>query len=525
MSRLYKTYQNNQASLSENEHWVYDKCREGEDNKNVNKEAFGGDAYFYKGACLRYYYNNEKKEYISIEDKNNFKYPYLIHGSSRPGSLFLETIIEKCDNSSITHKILGPCGPKNELNDYINNYLGIFLQLLEKQVIPRNYGNPIYEYISGISGSLDPLIVPVNNINIAPLHIEIKRGIFFPRTKKIITYYLDNNKRDVWENDGNKNILCIFDYWLQNSCQEIKGGFSTLYDILPSIGGIIQLIYYIFYCINYLYNKYIIIQDCNKSFFRNSNSEDTQNSKTKKKFLKFINSIREESQKKYKKEIYKRESIYMPSRDKNIKSLNLNIEIMKNNKNKLKSVKTEINSHKKISNELKHNNNINEFSNSNDLMISLPNNGIYSNANNIELFNKKQNLSISKDKIKNNENASKKKEDLKSSFFHESDKFNSVYFQFSHHLKEFLNQKRKTFKIEILNEKIISRYITFFNYCMAFSGNERKKRGFEVLNKFRKKLLGEEHLFRINIFLYHIEKYFNINEKEKIDIYELYKNL
>ena len=529
MSRLYKTYQTNQASLSENEHWVYDKCREGEDNKNVNKEVFGEEAYFYKGACLRYYYDIEKKEYISIEDKINFKFPYLIHGTGRAGNLFLETIVEKCDNSSITHKILGPCGTKKEINDYINNYLGIFLQLLEKQVITRNYGNPVYEYISGISGALDPLIVPVNNINIASLHIEIKSGVFFPRTEKIITYYLENDQRDVWENDGNKNILCIFDYWLQNSCQEIKGGYSTLYDILPSIGGIIQLIYYIFYCINFLYNKYIIIHDCNKSFFRNYNSEDKQNSKTKKIFLKYINSLRDESQKKYKKDIFKRESILKPNLEKEIRSLNLNIEIMKKKKPKLKSIKTEINSCKKLSDELKNNDkNMNELSNSNDLMISLPNNAINNNLNNnIAIFNKNQNLSISKDKdkIKNNENGFKKKEDLKSSFLHESDKNNNAYFQFSHQLKEFLNHKRKTFKIEILNEKIISKYITFYNYCMSFTGNEERKRGFEVLNKFRQKLLGEEHLFRINIFLYHIEKYFNIKEKEKIDIYELYENL
>ena len=180
----------------------------------------------------------------------------------------------------------------------------------------------------------------------------------------------------------------------------------------------------------------------------------------------------------------------------------------------------------KLSNELKqNNNNINELSNSNDLMISLANNAIYNNTNNIAIYNKKQNFLIPKDKIKDNENGSKKLGDLKNLFFHESDKLNNAYFQFSHQLKEFLNQKRKTFKIEILNEKIISKYISFYNYCMSFLGNEERKRGFEVLNKFRQKLLGEEHLFRINIFLYHIEKYFNIKEKEKIDIYELYENL
>ena len=60
---------------------------------------------------------------------------------------------------------------------------------------------------------------------------------------------------------------------------------------------------------------------------------------------------------------------------------------------------------------------------------------------------------------------------------------------------------------------------------MSFTGNEFRKRGFLVLNKFREKLLGEEHLFRTNIFLYHLEKYFNIKETQKIDIFELYENL
>ena len=80
MSRLYKTYQNDYALLSENEHWAYDKCREGKDNRNDNKNIFGKESSFYKGACLRYYYNIEKKEYFPVEDKNNFKFPYLIHG-------------------------------------------------------------------------------------------------------------------------------------------------------------------------------------------------------------------------------------------------------------------------------------------------------------------------------------------------------------------------------------------------------------------------------------------------------------
>ena len=48
---------------------------------------------------------------------------------------------------------------------------------------------------------------------------------------------------------------------------------------------------------------------------------------------------------------------------------------------------------------------------------------------------------------------------------------------------------------------------------------------FFVLNQFRQKLLGEEHIFRNNIILYHLEKYFNIKEIQKVDILELFENL
>ena len=60
---------------------------------------------------------------------------------------------------------------------------------------------------------------------------------------------------------------------------------------------------------------------------------------------------------------------------------------------------------------------------------------------------------------------------------------------------------------------------------MSYAGNKFRNRGFLILSKFREKLLGEVHMFRTNIFLYHLEKYFNIKETQKIDIFELYENL
>ena len=533
MSHLYKSYQNNQDSLFDNEHWLYDICREGDDNKNVNKEVFHEETYFSRGACLRYYYNNEIKKYFPIEDDINFKYPYLIHGSGRSGNLFLETIIERCDNSSVTNLVLGECGSEDEINDYLNKYMGIYMQLLQKQVITSNYQNPIYEYINGISGILDSSIVPVNNINLAPFNIDIKTGVILPKRKIINTYFFETNRKSTWENNGNKNILAIFDYWLQNDSQIIKGGYNTLYDVLPSIGGIIQLIYYIFYSINYLYNKYIVIQDCNKSFFKMYNSDENISIKDKEKFIKCVNSIRDEvkyiNRNNY-NEIFKRHSFF--GRAKKMKSIkqisNLDLNFDLNNKSKFKKKNM-------IGTEIKPNNNLNkllsyntsqiiDMSNSNDLMISIPSKIIYNNTNNIKIVNKKKRKILTKEKLRTTQ-VSKKNEDLISSQVRESNRKANNYFNFSNQLKEFLSKKQKAFKIEPLNEKILYRFITFYNYLLSFIGNFHKKRVFYIFDKFRKKILGEDHVFRTNLFLYQLKKYFNIKESEKVDIYELYENL
>jgi hypothetical protein len=44
------------------------------------------------------------------------------------------------------------------------------------------------------------------------------------------------------------------------------------------------------------------------------------------------------------------------------------------------------------------------------------------------------------------------------------------------------------------------------------------------LSKYREKVLGEENLFQTKIYLYHLEKYFNLKENKKPDIIELYNS-
>lgn len=520
MSRLYhKTYP---KSLADNEHWVYDICRDGYDNKNIPKEVF--DNSFSKGICLRYYYDINKRKYFPIEDQNNFKYPYLIHGSGRKDNLLLETVIEKCDNNSIITEILGPCGDEKEMNEYLNVHKAIYFNLLEKQVDTENYRKSIYQYLYSISGSLDSINVPVNNINLIPFIIEIKKGVIIPRTEKIITYLYDDNRKATLENNIDEHFLAIFDYWLINSCQIIKGDYSNIYDILPNIGGIIQLIYYIFFSFNYLHNKYLIIQDCNQLFFKifNKENEEKEDIKIKKIFNKYVKSIREEIKLRRSKENLKRKSQL-----KRVNNSSLDIrEWRDNNKKigKMKVIETDIN--KKINIDLLNNANVNneennisnEISNSNDLIIDFPKNNIIKNQTNLGVIRNKKKIVRVVDNFKNNERTNKAKQVYKN----RSSKFSFLYYQFAYQLQEYFYHKNNEFKTESLSANILSQYLTFFNYLLSLVGNENKKRAFFILNQFREKVLSEENLFRTKIYLYHIERYFNLNEVQKTDILELY---
>ena len=502
MSRLYRTYQENKDNLYENEHWVYDLCKDGIDNYNLDNDVFNEEnsKTFGVGACLKYYYDTKNHTYIKIDDKINFKYPYLIHGAGNKNNLYLETIVEKCENSSVTKEILGDCGPQNEINEYLEKYKGIYLQILERQVDTDNYNKPVLQYIYGIGASLNIDSVSVNNINLSPFEIEIKKGTVIPKKQKIITYTFDDNRKATWENKDNKKILSIFDYWIQNSGQVLKGGYQTIYDILPSIGGFIQLIHFIFYSINYLYNKYIIFLDCNKTIFRMINSEDPKDKNIKKIFYDDVLSIRDEVKFREDSRIIaamkKRDSIFITKKAREKKNNNSRVEnIINNNEENDKNI---------------------NFSNSNDLISNFQNSNLI--MNNITVIK-----NIKSKHVNNTYNYNGNKiEEINNITFQDKEKFVT---QFSNQIKEYINNKNKSFKAEPLNSTVTSHFLGFCNFFLSLFKHPQKKKIFFILNHFRRKVLGEEHIFRSNIILYHLEKYFDIKESKKIDIIDLYDNL
>ena len=520
MTRIYNGYKNNFKNLKDNEHWIYDKCRKGVDDKYFPEIVFNNESSIENCICLKYYYNNIDKKYYSIDNKEKFIFPSLDHGTNSKEFKPLNTIVEKCHNDSLFYDILGPCGEENEINNYFNNLGGIYMQLLQKQVEINNYSNPIFKYLEGISSSINENEVTINNINLAPFEIEIKTGVLYPKNKKTKTYSINYNKIETRENN-NKIIVAVFNYWLDNTAIVFKGEYKSLYDVLPSVGGMLQLFYYIFFAFNFIINEYTIMEDSKNLFFQLKNHNNDVKEKTEKiKFLMTLKDIRglirnnqNNTQAKIKKSTNKLNKFSKTRINTNSISLkNQNRQsarvMSKFGKTSYKPNRRAIrlNNDDNISN-----NNINNISNNSNNNIS--NNNISNNScisplninrggNNTNCMNEINRI-IKENKVEYMD-----------------------YSAFSKNLIKFITEKRNSIKSTNYSKIDLKKYTSFYYYIIHLICRKTKEgKAFEIINKFRTKLLSEEHIFNTQIFLYYLEKYFDINESEKIDFTELYNYL
>ena len=537
MTRLHNEYKNIYEKLKDNEHWVYDNCREGIDDKNIPERIFNNKTNFENGACLRYYYNNIDKKYYSIDDEENFVYPSLSHGIPTNEILYLNTIIEKCHNDSILHDILGPCETEDEVNKYFDNINDIYMHLLETQVEAENYENSIFYHLTSISGSVgDDDTISINNIYLSPFEIEIKNGIIYPVTQKIKTYTFNQNGKEIWQNNKNNNIyiLTVFNYWLINTAQVFKGSYNTLFEALSKIGGIIQCLYYIFTGINAIPNGFKITQDSKNLFFqmtkanikeekekvnfgsmsqifRENICNKTINNSTFLNNSKIMNSMEQQSKKDSSIKTAKTQSYTNIKHFNKNKNNNENFEINRASTRRLSKFniyrnKT-VNFEKKI---IKVNDEIDSIS----VIPLIENNNINSRNSIIKTKTMDDHKIINEIKLDFHDDIIDKSPEKKN------------YIHFSQNLSKFILEKRKSIKKPEISSNDLKQFTSLYYFIISIICPKAKKAEFfYIINKFRKKLISEEHLFNNQIFLYYLEKYFDINESEKIDFMELYNYL
>ena len=550
MSNIQEEYKTNPELLSKNDHWVYDECRDGIDNKFLPQDLFKYIS-FKNGLCLRYYYNSNIKLYYPIEDSQNFKYPYLTNiGINLNYSI--STIIEKCNNNSILTKLFGLCGEENDIDNYFKDNFGINLNVLSHEIIPGNYNNEISNYIIGIPRIMKSDKIIDIKLIFTPLKNYFRGGLFFPIKKENITYTFSENYSFDEDKNENSRILSIYNFNLVQTGYIFKIIYQTLYDSFHKIGGIIQLTYYIFFGINYIFNRFKVIDDTKKLFFMLNNEETMNGGEHVIKFSNIVNELRRKHLLKY-------------SSTKILKNISAFQKENRRNKPQIKSKLTHVLNESCIKKNIDLDNSKSIFpfiseknTNSNTNIINIIKNNMINLSDDIDKNDEKSlNLdfdhqikeeiiigridnNISKNNNQNQKNVNSKEKNRlkkervpKKSFHHNFFQFgtnnnnllDNDILDFKILLRKYFNYKKKNFQYEKMTIDKINHFFKISNYIASLFCYKEPRNYFIALDNFRIKLLSEEHFFRTHNYLYLFEKYFDLQESKKIDIIELYKNL
>ena len=487
--------------------------------------------------CIRYYYNSSEKKYYTLEDEK-FSWPHLEHGISQRNNIYLTTIIQKCSNDSIINKIFGECPSQKEIDDYVSKYFGIYLYFTDTQVDPTNYKNPVQKYLQTINTGIGtPQTYVESYIHYSPIKVRTNEGALFGATKEINSFYFDFNRKGSANNDPKYFIITKYYHLMQNNVQIYERKYNNIFDLLSEIGGVVQFIFYIFYFVNYFYNKYVITYDTNSLFFsvkdnqikeikeknginkviiknNSNNSINIQNLNTININYDRNKNVEKVPYLKLKKSIIKYSSVNNSDKGMKIK-INLNDSNNHNNSDYIIKKRE----HENI-NENKNNNN---YFNLNNINLKQdffkPNQkgkmGIDINSSSLDLKGNNNNLSLENSNVKKvRERVFRKisNKDCYNKIFLSKNSISKI-----EHIKK---RERKINKIGKIRAEINLSFFTFLrNLCFEKSGSAR------FIIKFRKHLLSEEHLFKAHLKTILLEKEFNSKIKESVNIFECFSEL
>ena len=236
--------------------WVYSKC-DNETKIDDIEYLLNNDENYLKSACLKKFYNNDKRKYYDINDAN-FEWPVIKYGASNPNGTFYGVIIRKCMNSSFGNN----CSSEEDINNYLYNaYLSF--NILDHNVDILNYKKPIINFFYSITNGLTQDSYIVNNLNFNPALIKsYGNSVDFLNDKPIEqTAYSFHENSKTTTDLKNTNILGVFFIWMQNSQEYYERHYKKLQELLSEIGGFANIVIVIAKCINYLIARFNMLSD------------------------------------------------------------------------------------------------------------------------------------------------------------------------------------------------------------------------------------------------------------------------
>ena len=531
------------------DHWVFDRCRNGIDNKDIDPSLLENVDNFTNSVCIRYYFDSKTRQYFPLGSKE-FAWPYMEHGTARRNNIYLTTIVQKCTNNSVINNLFGNCPSEEELDNYINKYFAIYLYFTDTQIDPLNFKNPVQRYLNTITSGIGTVQTFVENyIHFSPVKVITKIGDFFSKTYDVNSFYFDMNRKGVAYNSKDFYKIVKYYHLMQNNMQIYERRYNNLFDILPQIGGVIQFIFYIFFWVNYFYNKYVIAHDTNSLFFNAKEKKDAFNNnvakinvKNKKSFsqknnIQTYNNLESNIIKKFNK------------KTNSIKSYKDNKEIKENKYNHYNTIVENINTKK---NEINNNNNktrliFDEKNNFHPLTNIKEEKSKFSSNNDIDMSN----MSIRNDKscnnlITNKDNsiftsqlnncsldASKKIRKKNSLFnlFDKKDLYKSSQFKTMNKYKITKSSIKKIDHqkeiCEILIKEDRMKFVKKLSFILYIKSHfiKKYKGSTDFIIRFRRNLLCEEHFFKLHIKISLFFKQYGLNKSQYISFIDCFNNL
>ena len=256
------------TNLSNTEHWIYDKCQNLiEINKNLLTDISQIISNYTKSICVRFYYNPRDHKYYEV-GLDGYISPNLETSYLTEKRNIYKIIIEKCDNNSIFNdKFDYSCNNNSEIAKYLNLYNNIFMYFSNKQIIPSSHKNPFKQYFYSISSNFKSMSYFENNIIFSPIKIITDKKSFFHQQKEYLNYFLKNYyQNNIFINNEEHKIIGIFNFYFRNSIMIYQRKYITFIDCLCNIGGIGQLLFFIFQIFNYFNSNYNTIESTKDLF-------------------------------------------------------------------------------------------------------------------------------------------------------------------------------------------------------------------------------------------------------------------
>ena len=518
--RAYMTYIKTNVSYSNLElydHWLFGMCEDNVDNKNVESELFEHISNFTNAACIRYYYNSSKRKYYFIQEEG-FIWPHIEHGLSHRENVYLTTSVQKCINNSIINNILGNCSSLEEIDKYVNRNNFLYLYFTDTQIDPTNYHAPIQHYFQTVTTIIGNEKTYIENfIYFSPMKLKTYMGSLLGKTYINDSYSFSYSRKGSTDNEKTLFTLTKYYHLLQNNVQIYERSYNNIFDLLSEIGGVVQSIFYIFFWVNYIYNRYIIAYDTNSLFFSVKENEKKIKQKKELNFDEIHKNIDLNINNKLKKPLKKFESVRNYDNNKRVR-----FNIFKEYNNSIIKEKSEskdcymiksINLDKTINFKT----NINSDQNSS--ISQLKNNSKIINnikKNNFEAENTKLNIN----KIKNINNDKMKK---CLTGFMKKEEINKFWLTRESLAK--IDHKHKNLEeiLENSNKKAIKQ-ISFIKFLKDIILENTKGSNYFLI-KFRKHLLSEEHLFKSHVKIILLEKQCKLNKNDNTNVFECFNEL